>query len=72
MRRAEIFNSLTRWVGANNDFDIFEFILSSKRFPPDGANRGHYKNPRIDWLTDQIHVESNQENENNFAAKSRK
>jgi peptide/nickel transport system substrate-binding protein len=61
MRRAEIFNSLTRWVGANNDFAIFEFILSSKRFPPDGADRGHYKNPRIDWLTDQIHVESNQE-----------
>jgi peptide/nickel transport system substrate-binding protein len=50
-----------RWVGANNDPDIFEFVFSSRRFPPDGANRGHYKNPRIDALTDQIHVESNQE-----------
>jgi peptide/nickel transport system substrate-binding protein len=50
-----------RWVGANNDPDIFEFVFSSKRFPPDGANRGHYKNPRIDALTDRIHVESNQE-----------
>ena len=30
-------------------------------FPPDGANRGHYRNPRIDALTDQIHVESYQE-----------
>jgi len=36
-----------RWVGANNDPDIFEFVFSCKRFPPDGANRGHYKNPRI-------------------------
>jgi peptide/nickel transport system substrate-binding protein len=50
-----------RWVGANNDPDFFEFAFSSKRFPPDGANRGHYRNPRIDALTDQIHVESNQE-----------
>ena len=53
--------SYARWVGANNDPDIFEFVFSSKRFPPDGANRGHYRNPRIDALTDQIHVESNQE-----------
>jgi len=46
-----------RWVGANNDPDVFEFVFSSKRFPPDGANRGHYRNPRIDALTEQIRVE---------------
>jgi peptide/nickel transport system substrate-binding protein len=46
-----------RWVGANNDPDVFEFVFSSKRFPPDGANRGHYRNPRVDALTDQIRVE---------------
>jgi peptide/nickel transport system substrate-binding protein len=46
-----------RWVGANNDPDVFEYVFSSKRFPPDGANRGHYRNPRIDALTDQIRVE---------------
>jgi peptide/nickel transport system substrate-binding protein len=50
-----------RWVGANNDPDIFEFVSSTKRFPPDGANRGHYRNPRIDALTDQIRVEMDQE-----------
>ena len=49
--------NLLRWVGANNDPDIFEFVFSSKRFPPDGANRGHYRNERIDALTDQIRVE---------------
>ena len=46
-----------RWVGANNDPDVFEFVFSSKRFPPDGANRGHYRNPRVDELTDKIRVE---------------
>jgi peptide/nickel transport system substrate-binding protein len=46
-----------RWVGANTDPDFFEYAFSSKRFPPDGANRGHYRNA----LTDQIRVEMNQE-----------
>jgi len=50
-----------RWVGANTDPDFFEYAFSSKRFPPDGANRGHYRNPRIDALTDQIRVEMDQE-----------
>ena len=50
-----------RWVGANTDPDFFEYAFSSKRFPPDGANRGHYRNPRIDVLTDQVRVEMNQE-----------
>jgi peptide/nickel transport system substrate-binding protein len=50
-----------RWVGANTDPDFFEFAFSSKRFPPDGANRGHYRNLRIDALTNQIRVEMNQE-----------
>jgi len=50
-----------RWVGANTDPDFFEYAFSSKRFPPDGANRGHYRNARVDALTDQIRVEMNQE-----------
>jgi ABC-type transport system substrate-binding protein len=51
----------SRWVGANNDPDVFEFVFSSKRFPPDGANRGHYRNPRIDALVDQIRIETDRE-----------
>jgi peptide/nickel transport system substrate-binding protein len=53
--------SYQRWVGANTDPDFFEYAFSSKRFPPDGANRGHYRNARIDALTDLIRVEMNQE-----------
>lgn len=51
----------SRWVGANNDPDVFEFVFSSKRFPPDGANRGHYRDPRIDALVDQIRTEMDRE-----------
>ncbi|HUE57344.1 MAG TPA: ABC transporter substrate-binding protein [Candidatus Udaeobacter sp.] len=50
-----------RWIGANTDPDFFEFAFSSRRFPPEGANRGHYRNPRIDALTDQVRVEMDQE-----------
>jgi peptide/nickel transport system substrate-binding protein len=53
--------NLLRWVGANTDPDILEFVYSTKRFPPDGANRGHYRNARIDALTDQIRVEMDKE-----------
>jgi peptide/nickel transport system substrate-binding protein len=50
-----------RWIGGNNDPDIFEFVFSSKKFPPDGANRGHYRNPQLDALIDQERVEMNQD-----------
>jgi len=50
-----------RWVGANDDPAAFELFFSSKRFPPDGANRGHYRNPLVDALTDQIRVEMDHE-----------
>ena len=46
-----------RWVGANNDPDIFEYVFSSKKIPPDGANRGRYRNPALDALLDSARVE---------------
>jgi peptide/nickel transport system substrate-binding protein len=61
-----------RWVGANNDPDIFEYVFSPKRFPPDGANRGHYRNPPIDALTDRIQVESNQEKRKALCSEAQK
>jgi peptide/nickel transport system substrate-binding protein len=50
-----------RWVGGNNDPDIFEFVFSSKKMPPDGANRGHYRNPELDALIAQERVEMDQQ-----------
>ena len=53
--------SYLRWVGANNDPDVFELVFSSKRIPPDGPNRGRYRSARMDALTDQIRVEMDRE-----------
>lgn len=50
-----------RLVGGNNDPDIFEYVFSSKKMPPNGANRGHYKNPQLDALLDQARVEMDRE-----------
>jgi peptide/nickel transport system substrate-binding protein len=50
-----------RWVGANNDPDFLDYIFSSKKMPPEGANRGHYHNAALDALLDQARVESDQE-----------
>jgi peptide/nickel transport system substrate-binding protein len=51
-----------RWIGANNDPDtFFDYVFNSKKIPPAGANRGHYRNPEVDALLDQARVESDQE-----------
>jgi peptide/nickel transport system substrate-binding protein len=42
-----------RWIGGNEDPDIFELIFHSSRIIPKGANRSFYSNPRVDWLIDQ-------------------
>jgi peptide/nickel transport system substrate-binding protein len=39
-----------RWIGSNEDPDIFRYAYGSDRFPPKGGNRGHYSNPRVDAL----------------------
>jgi peptide/nickel transport system substrate-binding protein len=42
-----------RWIGGNEDPDIFEYAFDSAKFPPNGANRGYYSNPKVDALIDQ-------------------
>ena len=42
-----------RWVGGNEDPDIFDLVFHSSRFPPNGSNRGYYSNMRVDALIDQ-------------------
>jgi peptide/nickel transport system substrate-binding protein len=49
-----------RWIGGNEDPDIFEYAFDSNRFPPNGANRGYYSNPRVDSLIDQARREIDQ------------
>jgi peptide/nickel transport system substrate-binding protein len=39
-----------RWIGGNEQPDIFSYAFSTARFSPKGANRGHYSNVRLDSL----------------------
>ncbi len=49
-----------RWIGGNEDPDIFEYVFHSSKFPPNGANRGFYPDPRVDALIDQARQELDQ------------
>jgi peptide/nickel transport system substrate-binding protein len=39
-----------RWIGSNEDPDIFHYAYGSDRMPPIGGNRGRYSNARLDAL----------------------
>jgi peptide/nickel transport system substrate-binding protein len=47
-----------RWIGGNEDPDIFEYAFHSDKFPPHGANRSFYTNPRLDALIKQGRLEA--------------
>ena len=49
-----------RWIGANLDPDIFDYVFDSKKVPPAGANRGRYNNPQLDALLEQARVTTDQ------------
>jgi peptide/nickel transport system substrate-binding protein len=42
-----------RWSGGNEQPDIFSYVFSTSNFSPQGANRGHYSNARLDALLDE-------------------
>ncbi len=50
-----------RWIGGNEQPDIFSYAFSTARFSPQGANRGHYSNARLDALLDDAAASQNQE-----------
>jgi peptide/nickel transport system substrate-binding protein len=39
-----------RWIGANQDPDIFEYVFDTASFAPRRANRTFYSNPEVDRL----------------------
>jgi peptide/nickel transport system substrate-binding protein len=39
-----------RWVGGNEQPDIFTFVFATASFSPKGANRSHYSNAQFDAL----------------------
>ena len=42
-----------RWIGGNEDPDIFEAVFHSGSFPPKRFNRGYYSNPKVDALIEE-------------------
>jgi peptide/nickel transport system substrate-binding protein len=49
-----------RWIGGNEDPDIFDYVFSTARIIPNGANRQYYSNPRVDALILQASTELDQ------------
>jgi peptide/nickel transport system substrate-binding protein len=49
-----------RWIGGNEDPDIFRYAYASSSVPPHGANRGDYSNPEVDTLLQAAASESDQ------------
>ncbi len=50
-----------RWVGGNEDPDIFRYAYATASIPPHGANRGYYSNPALDALMAQASATSSQQ-----------
>jgi len=49
-----------RWIGGNEDPDIFEYAFQSDKVPPKGANRSYYSNPEVDRLLQRARQELDQ------------
>jgi peptide/nickel transport system substrate-binding protein len=51
---------LLRWVGGNEQPDIFGYAFGTARIPPKGANRGRYSNQELDALLQDASQSSDQ------------
>jgi len=49
-----------RWIGGNEDPDIFGYAFDSAKIIPKGANRQFYSNPRVDALIEKGQTELDQ------------
>ncbi len=49
---------MLRWIGSNEDPDIFRYAYGSGSFPPKGGNRGRYSNASLDALLKQATAET--------------
>jgi peptide/nickel transport system substrate-binding protein len=49
---------MLRWIGSNEDPDIFRYGYTTESFPPKGANRGRYSNAKVDALLKAAAAES--------------
>ena len=61
-----------RWVGGNNNPDIFNLIFHSDMIPPNGANRGHYRNRQVDRWIELARSETDQDTRKTYYANVQK
>lgn len=50
-----------RWLGGNEDPEIFSYVFDSTNIIPKGANRQYYINPRVDALIAKARIETDQD-----------
>jgi peptide/nickel transport system substrate-binding protein len=50
-----------RWIGGNEQPDIFSYVFSTANFSPAGANRGHYSNAKLDALLEDASESTDRE-----------
>ena len=51
---------ILRWIGSNEDPDIFHYVYATEMFPPKGANRGRYSDPRVDAIIKSASAETDE------------
>src|SRR6202043_978022 len=61
-----------RWIGGNEQPDIFSYAFSTARFSPKGANRSHYSNANLDALLDDAAETADQARRRNDYAEAQK
>jgi len=49
-----------RWIGGNEDPEIFDYAFNSSKIIPNGANRQYYSNPKVDALIEKARGETDQ------------
>jgi peptide/nickel transport system substrate-binding protein len=50
-----------RWIGGNQDPEMFEHVFLSTNFPPAGQNRSHYANALVDSLIERARHQADQQ-----------
>ncbi|SFS12476.1 peptide/nickel transport system substrate-binding protein [Granulicella pectinivorans] len=51
---------ILRWIGSNEDPDIFRYAYGTASFPPKGGNRGRYSNAKVDGLIAKAAAETDE------------
>jgi peptide/nickel transport system substrate-binding protein len=54
-----------RWIGGNEDPDIFESVFATASFAPKRANRSYYSNPEVDRLIADARATTDQKRREN-------